>query len=423
MRLTVPCNKCCECIKAQRDEWYFRSYHQVQDTLAKGGYVYFDTLTYSEEYVPRLSHYVDTKRYKISNMYCFDHEDIQLFFKRLRRQLQYHCGSSDFKYFITSEYGSKNTHRPHYHVLFYVTSGVTPLTFSKMVSKCWQYGRTDGLPYQPVAYIAKHVYGVNLGFGANSSFAATSAACNYVSKYVTKNAKYRQQLDKRIDMLSRYIDDEDTKRLLRRKVDMFHRQSQGFGATYLANMLPSEIDALGRDEVLMKDKSDIVKSIPIPQYYKRKLYYVNKKRDDGTRYWEKTENGHIHDEHIMQRRIDSRAQCYEQLYCSLQPEYQSYVDKLLKGRKFTDLAIYELFYKDRTRDPDAFIDEFFFFNKSYNYTLTDNEYNLYDWLQFIKKTSFVNSANDDFIVVDHENNTVTTSNRFIYNYENYIKLH
>lgn len=47
LMLEVPCNQCAECQLAKRAEWSFRSYQELQHTFRNGGFVYFDTLTYS----------------------------------------------------------------------------------------------------------------------------------------------------------------------------------------------------------------------------------------------------------------------------------------------------------------------------------------------------------------------------------------
>ena len=53
-RLIVPCKcgVCAECRQQKHNEWYFRIYHEWMSTLndnPSGSYVFFDTLTYSNE--------------------------------------------------------------------------------------------------------------------------------------------------------------------------------------------------------------------------------------------------------------------------------------------------------------------------------------------------------------------------------------
>lgn len=423
LRMQVRCNRCAECVQAIRKEWYFRSYHQVRDTLSKGGYVYFDTLTYADEHLPKLSHFIDIQKYGIADMSCFSHEHFKLFLKNLRRQLQYHCGNSDIKYFLTTEYGLKYTKRPHYHILFFVTSGVSPLTLSKLVSKCWKYGRTDGLPYQPLTHVVRHIYGYNVGFGSNSDFKAVTSACNYVSKYVTKSGKYRQSLQRRIDKLAELIDDAEDVKKLQRSVDMFHRQSQGYGASYLDNMLPQELDALNRDECIMKSKTEVVDSFPLPNYYKRKLYYENKKPDPSqltyNRYWEKTAAGIEHDMHMFTQRVALRVKDYQQILLNVDNDVRSSFLRLLSKRSLEDLAIYELYYKDRMRvDFDSLYKKVK--TRSLAPGLSANEYNLIDWLTFVNQSCSVNSLPlTDIVIVDQNNKNVYYKDHYI-SYEEFI---
>ena len=153
------CGHCAECIAEKRDEWYFRAWYETQSCIAAGGYVLFDTLTYAPEHVPHISDFIDFDKLRINatrakyDYMCFSKDDIALFFKRLRQQLKRDgFKSSDcIKYFLTSEYGTSDegTHRPHYHFLCFVYDPrLNPLTLSNYIDKCWQLGRTDGIPYK-----------------------------------------------------------------------------------------------------------------------------------------------------------------------------------------------------------------------------------------------------------------------------------
>ena len=162
----VPCGNCADCKKKKRLEWRFRAYHHINNIINRGGYVYFDTLTYDEDHVPHLSDFISLDSFVpslieqrngisvgIQDFTCFCHSHWKNFLKNLRRQLDYHYNGCKFDYFLTSEYGTKEgfTHRPHYHILFFVhdSSKIHPLDFSKVIKKCWDYGRTDGIDFEP----------------------------------------------------------------------------------------------------------------------------------------------------------------------------------------------------------------------------------------------------------------------------------
>lgn len=93
--LSVPCGKCPACKANERQEWVFR----LQREFEVSSFGLFVTLTYDDEHLPSSG---VSKR------------DVQLFLKRLRK----HFNSNELRYYIVSEYGD-NTHRPHYHGLFF----------------------------------------------------------------------------------------------------------------------------------------------------------------------------------------------------------------------------------------------------------------------------------------------------------------
>lgn len=66
-----------------------------------------------------------------SNVYSLNNRDIQLWKKRVRRQIDYHAGRKvDFGYLICGEYGPR-THRPHYHGLLVGLSDEDVMRFKK----------------------------------------------------------------------------------------------------------------------------------------------------------------------------------------------------------------------------------------------------------------------------------------------------
>lgn len=65
------------------------------------------------------------------NLYSLNNRDIQLWKKRVRRQIDYHAGRKvDFGYLICGEYGPR-THRPHYHGLLVGLSDDDVMRFKK----------------------------------------------------------------------------------------------------------------------------------------------------------------------------------------------------------------------------------------------------------------------------------------------------
>ena len=434
LSLQVPCNKCAECVKAKRNEWYFRTFQQVTETLNKGGYILFDTLTYREDSLPHLSDFVDIKQYNLSDCSCFNHTHFKLFLKNLRRQLKYHYGNNEFKYFLTSEYGvdDRYTHRPHYHILFFVTNGVHPLTFSKLVSKCWRYGRTDGIDYQPLSYVSQHIYGYNVGFGINTSSDALVGVCMYVSKYITKSSKFQKTIYKRLNVIRCFVDDEEFK-TLERNISMFHRQSRGFGAYYLTTLDNDHLTLAIDGKCRLLDPKKVVREYPLPMYYKRKLFYVNCKREDGRRFWQMNDFGKSIYIESKLKQISTVVTEHSDIIVN-NPTILPRVENFLSGRTLREYAIYLLFYKGRMRCSDS-LDMHKFVQR---FGLSDTEYNLYDWLnlciesldnnQLTKADLIYRNVEDGLVYVPRGDIDqqllyfVSARNHFTMPYDSFVKL-
>ena len=130
-----------------------RSYYECLDTFENGGYVYFDTLTYDNEHLPKVSDFTNKiKRGSKDDFSCYNTEHIRLFLVRLRRFAEYYNNSlkDNLKYFVTSEYGDRKeyidergrkrrgTERPHYHVLFFVkNNAISVYKLSMLIDQAW----------------------------------------------------------------------------------------------------------------------------------------------------------------------------------------------------------------------------------------------------------------------------------------------
>ena len=403
LKLEVPCGKCAECKKAKRLEWHFRTYHECLDCVNKGGFIYYDTLTYAPEYLPMLSHFIELPE-SVTDFSCFNHTHWRNFLKNLRRQLDYHHKGVKFKYFLTSEYGTDDryTHRPHYHILFFVFGTIDPYTFSSLVSSCWLYGRTDGLPYKTRTYVADNIFGRDLGI--NEHHNDYLKVTNYVSKYITKDSTFQETIDNRISLLQEHYDDETLKEL-RHNIDMFHRQSQGFGISYIHNLNSEEYDYIKKNNACrIKDSEKVVLTIPLPLYYNRKLFFKMLKNSDGKYFWQPTYDGSLHAYDTAIQSIRKTTNRIKSQLANLTDIEQQYINHLLDDRTYEDYAIYLLFYKGRCRDlATDYIQKL---NFKYD-LLTDNEYNLYDWLYTIHLTKYIHTETPDmYFLRDRDNNTL-----------------
>lgn len=299
--ITCNCGKCANCQRNKFAEWSFRAYKHFEKCVSDGHYMLFDTLTYDDEHLPRLRDYEEFSALPDSkNHSCFNRHHIKLAMARLRRLLvRKGFGSRCFDYFLTSEYGSdgvyrdhrgrmrKATNRPHYHVLFYLKKAVPPLVFSRLVSRAWKYGRTDGVPYRPNQYVLSNVF--------DSLTPVARRKVNYVSKYVMKHSGYSKMIYGRVMSVLYsvagvdldWLDTDDARRLKRsliRLVDSFHNQSCHFGLSALDGVDERALFEAGFFK-MPNGKPSMFNRVPISNYFLRKLCYDKVTFDDGYECW------------------------------------------------------------------------------------------------------------------------------------------
>lgn len=104
----IPCGRCVECRLNYSRQWadrcmYELSYYRPEEA-------WFVTMTYDDDHIMDVGSDVFSGTLLKS--------DLQLFFKNLRRQIEYHGYGDGVRFYACGEYGSK-TFRPHYHVILY----------------------------------------------------------------------------------------------------------------------------------------------------------------------------------------------------------------------------------------------------------------------------------------------------------------
>lgn len=329
------CGKCWQCQQKRHNDMYYRIYHEWLDTVRRdGGYVFFDTLTYSDENLPHVSDFFELEDWfdfydsEFLDFPCFSRLDLRGFVTRLESRLRYHynMSSEDIKRFVCAEYGtsSGHTHRPHYHVLFFVKSPkIDVYTLRDIVHDCWKRGLTDKV--RSKGKRANYFVGRN-----NRSELAVS---NYVAKYVQKDSVFQSEIDRRIakllfqkfgsdftrvDVTCSHVDVDNPdkhyfvddirlsfvdsnisnsyayslfRQSLYRTVGQFHLQSQNFGLCALDSIDMDDLFNTGL--VYIPDCQKVVRSLSLPKYYERKLFerqvYVN-----GRRCWVKNDKGKLY---------------------------------------------------------------------------------------------------------------------------------
>lgn len=371
----VNCGHCEECIKAKQMEWNLRTYYQCKECLNEKGntYLYFDTLTYNNENLPRITNYIKTNK----NFSCFNYRDIRQFYEKLRQDLKLKKDDK-IKYFITSEYGDIR-HRPHYHILLFVyDENIDGLRLSKAVANAWNKGRTDGIPYKSKQYVLTHniIKEMNLD------------CIRYVAKYVNKSQIFMDIINKRWKKLEKYyektkFDKLEIKRIRKqyyRLTTPFHRQSRNFGIEALRER---NINDIIRNPILWynDDTISITKKVHLPMYYYRKIF-AKQIKYNGKRIWINTEDGirykQEQEEKLIERTTDKIL------------DQATNNNTQLTNEQAIDLAIYILFKRGRLAGKQDY--------KAHHTEATIYNYNTNKDLKYIgKKTLSTRYAGNDKI--------------------------
>lgn len=369
----VNCGKCDECIKAKQTEWNLRTYYQCKECLEKGGFLYFDTLTYRNEDLPRITNYIEANQ----NFACFDYRHIREFYENLRQLLKLKKDDK-VKYFITSEYGDIR-HRPHYHIILYVYDNtIDGLTLSKKVSKAWKHGRTDGAPWKSRQYVQQHniIKEINLD------------CIRYVAKYVNKSQSFMKIINERWKKLETYyektkFDKLQIKRIRKqyyRLTTPFHRQSRGFGITAINNRT---IEDITENPILWynDDTLAITRKTQLPMYYYRKIF-ARQIKYNGKRIWINNEEGIKYKEAQEKRLIERTTDKVKDQAIN--------AGKRIDEKTATELSMYILFERGRLQGKQDY--------KPHQEEATIYNYNTDKDLKYLgKKTLSTNYAGNDKI--------------------------
>lgn len=330
----IECGICSECIRNKQEEYILRTIYEAKKCIENGGYMYFDTLTYKTETMPRLSKFIDNANY---NRGCFKYEDVREFYENLRAI--YKKQKDLIRYFITAEYGELKG-RPHYHILLFIaTKELNILELSENVYKAWNKGRTDGIRFKGKNYVLKHnlIEKVNLD------------AFRYIAKYVSKSITFNEILNDKWTKLEKYykmknIDEIKIKRYRKaffRHLQPFHRQSQHYGEC--------AIDYIGKEWINTNNKmyyktdtQEIKRYIQIRPYFKRKLYQ-EQIQHNGKRIWQYTEEGRKQKEKNEENNIRMIADKLEAMNAN---------KKVTTTQKIKDIAKYIYLERGRATQPN-----------------------------------------------------------------------
>lgn len=248
----VPCGKCIQCKDKYLNDITVRCIAEYLKNIRHT--TLYVTLTYDELHCPRL----DGKR-------CFSVSNVQKFFKRFRKRLSDNNINVGFRYFLVSEYGTKNTKRPHHHALLFFDTNLLHDDFNVLddvksfIVDCWQYGE-------------------QVSFGKYGGVVNSLDAINYVCKYITKNVDFVDvnNLGSKYNYMH-IIHKEDLTFV------PFHLESLHFGECLLNWISKSDfVRGMVRLPVPNKKTSDPYTDYSIPLYIIRKKLYETYKNINQT---------------------------------------------------------------------------------------------------------------------------------------------
>ncbi len=319
----VPCGKCEECRKANKNAWAFRLSVELENCRKLGWRVGFCTLTYSDSSLPHLpkSLWRDCTKYK--SVPCFSKNDVRRFVLGIRKELWKKYRITAIKYMICSEYGS-NTQRPHYHAIFSWNGSLSAEEFHKIICKHWLLGFV--FPRTPLGGYDSHGY-YHKPFEVDGS---ARLAAKYAAKYCCKDISFMNIVP---------YGDIDTKCPLWRNCDCFHVQSRSLGFCAIKDLSDEKkLDLyingygfIGEDELFQ-----------LPTYLKNKIVFDNYYVVDsnGKRLCRRRANKFFHEN--AEAIFEKKRKFYENLISQICTE-QFWLDRGLdvaRTREFCDIARY-----------------------------------------------------------------------------------
>lgn len=205
----VPCGQCLECRIKRAFNWKIRLLHELYSYET----ACFVTLTYDNEHLPSNGSLVK--------------EDLQKFFKRLRRYYQYKNGeNAKLKYFACGEYGDL-LGRPHYHSIIF---GLSPVgNDRRLIQSAWKFCKWDKISHKSIGTV-------------------TSDSIMYVCGYITKKILGKQS--------KMAYEDKGL-------IPPFQLQSQGLGLNYCLSH-----QELWQEQGFLSFNG---KEVGLPRYYKDKI--------------------------------------------------------------------------------------------------------------------------------------------------------
>lgn len=194
---------------------------------------YFCTLTYSEDHLPKTLDYQSIK------------QDLQKWFKRLRRKLDYSFKDVHVKYYLVSEFGD-STGRLHFHLCLFVNHRL-PLVLLRDLFDCtWRNGRTQvrNLDARKINYVTKYIHKKYYSKDFYVNLKSNGIGCSYLTvEFIIRQRKRASRycwLNGRKFFIPRYI----AKKIWNDQERFEINSSDGVKSPFEMDLDPSKYDKL-----------------------------------------------------------------------------------------------------------------------------------------------------------------------------------
>ena len=174
----VGCGKCIECMKQKARSWYIRLQEEIK--VNKTGK--FVTLTFSNEYIYKLSENLKSEGYNLDNDIC--KIAVRRFLERWRKKHK-----KSVKHWLVSEIGGHGSENIHLHGIIF-TDNV------KDIKEIWKYGYVfigDYVNCKTISYITKYITKTDVKHKYYTQIVLCSPGIgsNYINSHNAKNNIYK----------------------------------------------------------------------------------------------------------------------------------------------------------------------------------------------------------------------------------------
>lgn len=290
--VNVPCGYCEECLQAKRREYEFRFSYEFSRLEKLGGRAIMLLLSFKKKNVAVI-HTHDFEEFhrginvRNQTFRTFDGEFLKTFKNRLRKEAWKLWKKGCFRFFYAPEFGENGSHQPHYHAIFFLMPYVDPDRFYDLVRRLWDDTLHAGFVFpnfkesrsndgKIIRRYFKYDRKLKREFEQPILIKSFGGAAMYCAKYVTKQFL----LAGCKDFLDWYrAQNKATRKLLNRYVPRY-TFSKSFGMQVIDDENLTDITCLHRALTLGVKPKYFDKSVSLPKYVIRALFYDNIKLGD-----------------------------------------------------------------------------------------------------------------------------------------------